>query len=94
MKLSNIFKALMINALFLLSGCVSTMPQQEDTLACPERKQPDPRYMLEPESAKIIDTETVEDDIALKVIADNYAICDATRDQLLGLQEWIRSQKN
>lgn len=67
------------------------MPQP-DNLTCPERKQPDPRYMTEPESIQGIDTETVEDDIALKVIADNYAICDATRDQLLGLQDWLRSQ--
>lgn len=76
-----------------MSGCASTMPPP-DNLTCPERKQPDPSYMIEPETLQGIETETVEDDIALKVIADNYAICDATRDHLLGLQDWIRSQKN
>jgi hypothetical protein len=64
-----------------------------DSLTCPESKQPNPRYMLEPESMQVIDDEAVEDDIALKVIADNYAICHANRDQLLGLQEWLRSQE-
>ncbi len=67
------------------------MPQL-DNLTCPERKQPDPRYMLEPEAFQDIDTETVEDDIALKIITDNYAICQVNRDQLIGLQGWIKSQ--
>lgn len=30
----------------------------------------------------------VTDDIALAVIVTNYQICDATRSQLIGLQEW------
>ena len=68
------------------------MPPPQDTSICPERRSAPAEYMIDPEPLQEIESKSVDDAEALKVVTENYASCRIIRDQLINLQNWERSQ--
>lgn len=90
--------AFIVISAFLLSACGGSASVK---LSFPT---PPPKLMDEPPTLKII--KTVPSDIkpgdiaasdvkisdVAKVVVDNYTTCNVTREQVLGLQSWIKEQ--